>query len=201
MAESTPASVPEVGAGSLAGVLRRAAACSALLALACAVAVVLSSGPDVGFEALVSQAVATVPSREPAATNPGKTEELHWGHKWLKKYGFNHPHHWGGAGCDHDFRDLCNEAYYHHHVHPFLLHHKWLDGSERLEEAHKFDEEEETAFQEATKELHNKVLVEREDWNAEMKELHEEKQVIHHTNTHRRREGAVCFCSGRRGFT
>ena len=77
----------------------------------------------------------------------------------------------------HDFRDLCNEQYYHHHVHPFLQHTKWLDGGERLEEAHKFDEEEEIAFQQATKELHNKVLVEREDWNAEMKELHQEKQV------------------------
>lgn len=153
--------------------LRRAAAGSALLALACVVAVVLTSA-DVGFEALLAQ--AKLPSREPAAVDPGHTEQLHWGHKWLKSHHYNHPHYWGGAGCEHDFRDLCNENYYHHNVHPFLLHHKWLDGSERLEQAHKFDEEEETAFQEATKELHNKVLVEREDWNAEMKELHEEKQ-------------------------
>ena len=77
----------------------------------------------------------------------------------------------------HDFRDLCNENYYHHHVHPFLWHTDWLDGGERLEQAHKFDEQEEIAFQQATKELHNKVLVERQDWNAEMKELHQEKQV------------------------
>ena len=135
------------------------------MALACVVAVVLTSA-DVGFEALLAQ--AKLPSREPAAVDPGHTEQLHWGHKWLKSHHYNHPHYWGGAGCEHDFRDLCNENYYHHNVHPFLLHHKWLDGSERLEQAHKFDEEEETAFQEATKELHNKVMVEREDWNAEM---------------------------------
>lgn len=167
---------PEEGGGA-ARMLRRAAAGSALLALACVVAVVLTSA-DVGFEALLAQ--AKLPSREPAAVDPGHTEQLHWGHKWLKSHHYNHPHYWGGAGCEHDFRDLCNENYYHHNVHPFLLHHKWLDGSERLEQAHKFDEEEETAFQEATKELHNKVLVEREDWNAEMKELHEEKQVVAH---------------------
>lgn len=52
----------------------------------------------------------------------------------------------------------------------------WLDGNERLEEAHNFDQEQEMAFQEATKELHNKVMLERQDWNAEMREQHEVKQ-------------------------
>eukprot|EP00802_Teleaulax_amphioxeia_P009826 Tamp_09848.p1 GENE.Tamp_09848~~Tamp_09848.p1 ORF type:complete len:485 (+),score=170.90 Tamp_09848:97-1455(+) len=111
----------------------------------------------------------------PVAVDPAKTEALHWGHKYLKAYGLS-SHYWGANGCLHDFRDLCNENYYHHHVHPFLQHTDWLDGGERLEQAHKFDEQEELAFQEATKELHNKVMVEREDWNAEMKELHQEKQ-------------------------
>jgi len=155
--------------------MRRVAAGSALLALACAVAVVLTS--DGGFDALLAkgaEAVAQV-GKISAAVNPVTEEELHWGHKSMKKFGLT-PHYWGSNGCDHNFRDLCNEQYYHHHVHPFMQHTKWLDGGERLEEAHKFDEEEEIAFQEATKELHNKVLVEREDWNAEMKELHQEKQ-------------------------
>lgn len=125
-----------------------------------------------------------------AAENPGTEQELGglhhggfqhkkgwtpWAHKGYAALGLHH-HYWGANGCMHDFRDLCNEKYYHHHVHPFLEHTEWLDGSERLEEAHKFDEEEEIAFQQATKELHNKVLVEREDWNAQMKEQHEEKQ-------------------------
>jgi hypothetical protein len=98
-------------------------------------------------------------------------------------------HYWGANGCLHDFRDLCNENYYHHHVHPFLQHTDWLDGGERLEQAHKFDEQEELAFQEATKELHNKVMVEREDWNAEMKELHQEKQVSGRLRAREAQEG------------
>ena len=67
--------------------LRRIAAGSALIALACAVAVVLSA--EGGFDALITKGAATAAqlSKIPAAVDPGKTEELHWGHKLLKAYG------------------------------------------------------------------------------------------------------------------
>ena len=103
--------------GSALRTMRRVAAGSALLALACAVGVVLSA--DRGLNELLAKGAAAVAriGKEPAATNPGKTQDLHWGHKYLKKYGL-HPHYWH-SGCQHEFRDLCNENYYHHHLHPF----------------------------------------------------------------------------------
>ena len=159
------------GAGMRA--LRRVAAGSAMIALACAVAVVLHG--DGRLDALLSVgtgAVAELGRREPAAVDPAPTEELHWGHKWLKNAGLLHETNWH-PGCSHMFRDLCNERYYHHPVHPYLQHKSWLDTSTSLERAHEYDEQQEVAFQQATKELHNQVMVSREDWNQEMKELHQ----------------------------
>jgi hypothetical protein len=68
--------------------MRRVAAGSALLALACAVGLVVTS--DGGFNALLAKgaaAVAQLGKETAEAASPGKTQELHWGAKFMKKYG------------------------------------------------------------------------------------------------------------------
>ena len=69
--------------------MRRVAAGSALVALACAVGVVLGSGG--GFDALLARGAAAAKQlgKMPVAVDPAKTEALHWGHKYLKAYGLS----------------------------------------------------------------------------------------------------------------
>ena len=69
--------------------LRRVAAGSALIALSCTVAVVLGSGGH--FDELLARGAEAVEhlGKMPAAVNPGQTQALHWGQKYLKGLGLS----------------------------------------------------------------------------------------------------------------
>ena len=86
MAEPGPA---ESAGHVLVRTMRRVAAGSALIALSCAVAVVLGSGGH--FDELLARGAEAVQhlGKMPAAVNPGKTQALHWGQKYLKGLGLS----------------------------------------------------------------------------------------------------------------
>jgi len=112
------------------------------------------------------------------SASTARTQSLRWGKKWMSKHGWGDHlyHHWN---CGHYFKSLCHwhtshpAAYYDK---PWYAHYHWLDYSDRLAQAHTADEEETIAFHEAVKELHEKVMEDRDDREKETSDLAAEQK-------------------------
>ncbi|EKX42692.1 hypothetical protein GUITHDRAFT_111364 [Guillardia theta CCMP2712] len=84
---------------------------------------------------------------------------LHWGHDYLKsEYGDNWDKQGGyWDGCGHMFKSLChgrNDMWWEKNG--------WSDANAKLQKAAQMDQDRQKMFREALKELHNKILEERE---------------------------------------